>query len=769
MRCAPGELERRGPVVTSTPATNIYALLVAVSRYEEAGKDITRNVPAAVPDAELLAEALEHGFGVPRDNIRLLLDEAATIDGIRDGIKELREDVPDDEAYELWVYLGGHGIGAGDENSGKTVFATWDTTLADPTLTGLTGGTLYGWLPKANRTLILLDCCHAGGVDDDGGSPRFRPLDPDIFPGGARVVIAACTEEQRAYDLRDGSQGIFATSLLEVLHARDKETPVQDLFEPLRKRVEQLARKERDAPQTPKFSMGQQGEPWTLPPMLEEWLPPSFGYLPSFERREPPVELADRAGHDGYHELQCLVVLSDADATLAPLMKLQSVVGDALRAYGARIKQVAKQELASEPLVIHARDAVQSRAHLSRTIRALCSVPIAIFDATKLEPAVLLLLGIRSVVRRGVTLCSVGDEADDPTLPFNLREVNYCTHAGTPGPDGREPYEVLGLRIANGLKELETVDGYMDLPGYDAVRRPDASRIVVPKDGVLVLCPFGGDYAENSWPHVRTSLNVELQSWHSTEGAETKPRLFRMVEARSPRLLTQTLYERIRSTSLCVVDLSGWRANVLLELGIRLASCPVAPVCLLDDAEAAAEGKPLYEQKRDIARIVDPLRYRLNDGGFESLKGLRDRYASARDRRSPLFEEAERWIAVDAEVPAPMPAEALARAANRLEPEIPERSGDPVLLYPENTRLRDRASEAALEWRLAAWLYLDGRYTADELRRDGRKPAALRLRYERLGSWLQVALQNDPAMRRIVERVERSLGDLKGGENRNDG
>ena len=53
----------------------------------------------------------------------------------------------------------------------------------------------------------------------------------------------------------------------------------------------------------------------------------------------------------------------------------------------------------------------------------LCLAPIAIFDATDFEPAVMLALGVRAVVRRGVTLTSIADELT-PTISRSCRSTS---------------------------------------------------------------------------------------------------------------------------------------------------------------------------------------------------------------------------------------------------------------------------------------------------------------------------------------------------------
>ena len=88
---------------------------------------------------------------------------------------------------------------------------------------------------------------------------------------------------------------------------------------------------------------------------------------------------------------------------------------------------------------------------------------------------------------------------------------------------------------------------------------------------MLVLCSFNEKYSAH-WPKVLDALAKHYP----------KKRIVRMRDIVSPRLVGQALYEHIRWTTTCVVDWTHWRANVFFELGVRLASSKIEPVCLLE-------------------------------------------------------------------------------------------------------------------------------------------------------------------------------------------
>ena len=59
-----------------------------------------------------------------------------------------------------------------------------------------------------------------------------------------------------------------------------------------------------------------------------------------------------------------------------------------------------------------------------------------------------------------------------------------------------------------------------------------------------------------------------------------------MLDLRSPRLVGQALYEQVRWSSWCLVDLTEWRPNVFFELGVRLACSERDPMCIIQRSYA---------------------------------------------------------------------------------------------------------------------------------------------------------------------------------------
>lgn len=108
------------------------------------------------------------------------------------------------------------------------------------------------------------------------------------------------------------------------------------------------------------------------------------------------------------------------------------------------------------PLARAAADAFKTREILLDTVRALCRARVVVFDATGFEPATMVLLGIRSVVKRGITVLSVGKDyalGGNLDVPFNVRDANIVAHSEEQSKP--PPVDLLAGRIQRALRKLQ--------------------------------------------------------------------------------------------------------------------------------------------------------------------------------------------------------------------------------------------------------------------------------------------------------------------------
>ena len=230
------------------------------------------------------------------------------------------------------------------------------------------------------------------------------------------------------------------------------------------------------------------------------------------------------------------------------------LISKSLQRHGELIAKATGKRLTASAIVeVCINDALETPGRWLKLVEALCVAPIMIADVTGFQPGVMLALGVRAVVRRGVTIASTGDGLDDATLatlPFNIQETKLISHGKSSedpvSRDSRHPLNTIAKTLLSGILEQHSNPHYLDLPAYDAVRcpRPDfAASGLQPWESILALCSFHTEYAQH-WRELLGSLAIEYP-----DGG-----VVRMRDINSPRLVGQALYEQIRWTTLCVVD-----------------------------------------------------------------------------------------------------------------------------------------------------------------------------------------------------------------------
>ncbi len=468
-----------------------------------------------------------------------------------------------------------------------------------------------------------------------------------------------------------------------------------------------------------------------------------------------------------------LVVLSEAEQT-----GLDRSVDGALALGQDDIKSTVGGDFEMQPVQVRIAEATRSPANWLSLVRALCLAPIAIFDATDFEPAVMLALGVRSVVRRGVTItCSARrPSAKQLTqLPFNIKETKLIHH-GTAFDqnDDRHPHKAIAAAIKKGWQESRSQPRYLDLPAYDGVRCPYPSKSefdIGAVDRILVLCPFSEGYAP---------------SWLAISGALTqrypKRRPSRMLDLVSPRLVGQALYEGIRWARTCVVDWTDWRPNVFFEFGARLACSNVGPISLIDEAALVDAG--LSAQQRRLIKMWRPTPYRVAKEGDEKDELSTDtwnhqqllpafaRHEANAARQLPAvlldevphdatyvacrssFEWMQEGITVE-------PQEFLKRSLEEPFGRDPQIGGQtPILYAAENEPFNSALLISIRERWVAAWYYLANRYPKRKWKSDLALRAKVRTLANAVLAFGPQKEDTDPHLRALREKLNDVIDQL---------
>ena len=363
---------------------------------------------------------------------------------------------------------------------------------------------------------------------------------------------------------------------------------------------------------------------------------------------------------------------------------------------------------AIQPVVVPISEALQDETNYRAVVRALCRANVVIADVTEFAPAVMVFLGIRAAVRRGVTLVTSANRPKlsdyNQVIPFNLRELSLFDHSKATD----EIAEFFAQNIETGMDAYLASPNYQDLPAYAHVRLP---KVGWNQPDVLVLCSFS-DKREPNFEY----LKAELKKISNQEAT-----CRRVIDTPSPQLNSQRIFGFIRHAETCLVDWTDWRPNVFFELGVRLAVHPQGAICVLHerpDAESEHHVQAKTRQTNQLLRnLFQPQIYRLS-GSYTELEKAWQQYRSG--PHSSLLGGQTFCIVsnvVEAENSFFMPVQDMlfSSVVNVMPPEPGE--GNINQLYATaNDTLPRRYEESARERLLAAWFYLDNRYKPMDLK-----------------------------------------------------
>jgi hypothetical protein len=155
------------------------ALLVGINEYPNAADRLEGCVNDVFTVSALLQE-----IGFAPEEIRVVLDDRATKQGIMERLEWLLSSVADDPNDQRFFFYSGHGAqipvyGQGDRTDHLDeclVPHDFDWT-SESAFTDDEFFELYSQLPYRARFVAMFDCCHSGGMTRDGGA-KVRGLAP---------------------------------------------------------------------------------------------------------------------------------------------------------------------------------------------------------------------------------------------------------------------------------------------------------------------------------------------------------------------------------------------------------------------------------------------------------------------------------------------------------------------------------------------------------------------------------------------------------------
>jgi hypothetical protein len=171
-RALPSMAEQPGPAAPgnyAAPQLSNHALIITVSEYQKSP------LPGVLTDRKLGIE-LAQRLGVPPENIVQLSERQVTRDGLKQAFADMNQTImPGDKLY---VYFSGHGARYFNKANGQ---CTESLVMQDMHVVTNTefAGMIRPLSVKTDKTIVMLDSCHSGGVAAAAGSrsltSQFRP------------------------------------------------------------------------------------------------------------------------------------------------------------------------------------------------------------------------------------------------------------------------------------------------------------------------------------------------------------------------------------------------------------------------------------------------------------------------------------------------------------------------------------------------------------------------------------------------------------------
>jgi hypothetical protein len=203
-----------------------YAVVVGV------GSDLPVTIDDATGVAKVLCDPERCAY--PTDRVQLLTGEGARRVAVLAALDQLADQTRSDPEATAVIFFSGHGAEMPDYH-----LMTYGYNLNDLPGTAISGAEFTSKLQAvtAKKLIVLLDCCHAGGIGEakDGGFAK-SPMPADLFEtlgaGRGRVVLASSRKDEKSFTSTPYS--VFTGALLEALAGygafeRDSYTRVLDL------------------------------------------------------------------------------------------------------------------------------------------------------------------------------------------------------------------------------------------------------------------------------------------------------------------------------------------------------------------------------------------------------------------------------------------------------------------------------------------------------------------------------------------------------------
>lgn len=304
------------------PVADKWAVVVGISKFADGTLDL--RYPAK--DAQDFYDYLVTKGNFAKDHVKLLLNEKATRDRIRDVLGDSwlpRAALPDDLVV---IFISSHGSSSELDIGGVNYIVAHDTNPNKLFTTGIPMSQLAGIIKErvhSNRVLVVLDTCHAGGAaarESKGLTRRGNADAQALSQGTGQMVICSSDTNQVSWEGKNYKNSVFTRTLIDSLSGA--RAPVAEVFNTVKDKVLQTVVQERGVMQTPQMEASK----WTGRELVLDCVPakPRAAYKELVEEDYAPVEtLSDKPARPALAHKDT-VVATLPRATAAPV-KTQSV------------------------------------------------------------------------------------------------------------------------------------------------------------------------------------------------------------------------------------------------------------------------------------------------------------------------------------------------------------------------------------------------------------------------------------------------------------
>jgi hypothetical protein len=298
-----------------------FALIIGINEYHQ-----LRSLQKANDDALAVKKVLVEQGGYKAEHVKLLQGQHATKSTLNQALQWLaRETGPDDTVI---IFFSGHGVRPiGGYESDQEFLCTFEANpfaLRETALSNQEFTTALSAI-RADKLVVLLDACHAGGVgelEDPNRALRngfSKKVYANLRQGKGRVIISSCQPDQVSWELPGIPNGLFTHHLLRGLQNQanisdDGVIHIFDLFQYLSEAIPKTC-SERGVPmQNPLFESNlRENFPIARVPMDVE---PSASLFKS--GKISAWSVADLRGHTCFHQVVNLLQRGKAIFVVGP-------------------------------------------------------------------------------------------------------------------------------------------------------------------------------------------------------------------------------------------------------------------------------------------------------------------------------------------------------------------------------------------------------------------------------------------------------------------